>query len=194
MSELTQVVREAKAERGWGLVGPTRVEAQVRQELGKGRAIVSASFVEGEGEMPIPVPRPGEAGRSCSDSRRVEPFVRWISRRSRSGACPECEVASRPRRLAPACARVRRTERLVLADLGSTNGTLRTAITVREHLFEDGDRITIGRPCSSPERPTCRRSSCPSCKYALVALLYFFMYRAPLGRHDRMAAAVGPPR
>jgi hypothetical protein len=35
VTELKQVVREAAAERGWGLVGPPDVEFQVDAELGK---------------------------------------------------------------------------------------------------------------------------------------------------------------
>ena len=33
----------------------------------------------------------------------------------------------------------------VVADLGSTNGTLVNDREIREHVLQDGDRITIGR-------------------------------------------------
>ena len=43
-------------------------------------------------------------------------------------------------------AEIRRTPRgYVLADLGSTNGTMVNEATVSERLLQEGDRITIGR-------------------------------------------------
>ena len=43
-------------------------------------------------------------------------------------------------------AEIRREDgRFVIADLGSTNGTLVNESTVTERPLEDGDRITIGR-------------------------------------------------
>jgi len=42
-------------------------------------------------------------------------------------------------------ARIRRTEDgFVLADLGSTNGTLVNDVPIQEHVLDNGDRITIG--------------------------------------------------
>lgn len=141
VGELKQVVRDAAAERGWGLVGPPEIEFEVDEELGKGRFVCAASFVEGEEELP---PQPG-GGRgslvSVSDGRSHA-----LDRPTMTiGRLPECDVVVDDVGASRQHAEVRRTEDgFVLSDLGSTNGTLVNGTPIREHLLEDGDRITIG--------------------------------------------------
>ena len=142
VSELKQVVREAAAERGWGLVGPPEIEFEVDEGLGKGRFHCVASFVEGEERLP---PQPAGGGRgalvSLADGRSHA-----LDRASMTiGRLPECDVVVDDAGASRQHAEVRRTDAgFALTDLGSTNGTLVNGSQIREHLLEDGDRITIG--------------------------------------------------
>jgi Protein of unknown function (DUF3662)/FHA domain len=141
VGELKQVVRDAAAERGWGLVGPPEVEFEVDEGLGKGRFECVASFVEGEEELP---PQPAAGGRGSLVS--VDGRSRVLDRPSMTiGRLPECDVVVDDAGASRQHAEVRRTDDgFVLSDLGSTNGTLVNGSPIREHLLEDGDRITIG--------------------------------------------------
>jgi hypothetical protein len=142
VGELKQVVRDAAAERGWGLVGPPEIEFEVDEGLGKGRFVCAASFVEGEEELP---PQPAAGGRgalvSVADGRSHA-----LDRPTMTiGRLPECDVVVDDAGASRQHAEVRRTDDgFVLSDLGSTNGTLVNGTSIREHLLEDGDRITIG--------------------------------------------------
>ncbi len=142
VSELKQVVREAAAERGWGLVGPPEVEFEVDGALGKGRFECEASFVEGEVEL---APQPDAGGRgslvSLADGKS-HPLDRP---QVTIGRLPECDVVVDDAGASRQHAEVRRTDGgFALSDLGSTNGTLVNGAPIQEHLLEDGDRITIG--------------------------------------------------
>ena len=141
VTELKQVVREAAAERGWGLVGPPEVEFQVDAGLGKGRFACEASFVEGEEEL-APQPAVGERGTLVLAGGRIaslnKPEVTI-------GRLPECDVVVDDPWASRQHARIRRTDGgFVLVDLGSTNGTLVNDEPIQEHVLENGDRITIG--------------------------------------------------
>lgn len=142
VGELKQVVRDAAAERGWGLVGPPEVEFEIDEGLGKGRFECVASFVEGEEEL-APQPAVGQRGW----------LVELPGGRSHAltgshltlGRLAECDVVVDDPGASRQHARVNRTDSgFVLTDLGSTNGTLVNGESIREHLLEDGDRITIG--------------------------------------------------
>jgi pSer/pThr/pTyr-binding forkhead associated (FHA) protein len=61
------------------------------------------------------------------------------------GRLPDCDVVVDDAGASRQHAELRRTDDgFVLTDLGSTNGTLVNGSPIREHLLEDGDRITIG--------------------------------------------------
>jgi hypothetical protein len=141
VNELKQVVREAAAERGWGLVGPPEVEFQVDENLGKGRFECEASFVEGEEEL-APQPAFGERGTLVLAGGRSVPLTQ---REVTIGRLPECDVVVEDPGASRQHARVRRTDDgFVLVDLGSTNGTLVNDAPIQERVLENGDRITIG--------------------------------------------------
>jgi Protein of unknown function (DUF3662)/FHA domain len=141
VSELKQVVREAAAERGWGLVGPPEIEFEVDERLGKGRFGCDASFVEGEEELP-----PQPAGSRASLVSLADGRNHVLDRPTMTiGRLPECDVVVDDTGASRQHAEVRRTDAgFALTDLGSTNGTLVNGTPIREHLLEDGDRITIG--------------------------------------------------
>ena len=141
VNELKQVVREAAAERGWGLVGPPEVEFQVDNDLGKGRFECEASFVEGEEEL-APQPAVGERGSLVLAGGRSVPLTQP---EITIGRLPECDVVVDDPGASRQHARIRRTDHgFVLVDLGSTNGTLVNDGPIQEHVLENGDRITIG--------------------------------------------------
>ena len=142
VGELKQVVREAAAERGWGLVGPPEVEFEVDADLGKGRFACEASFVEGEEEL-APQPAVGERG---SLVRLADGVSTALAKPSVTiGRLPECDVVVDDAGVSRQHARIRRTEGgFVLTDLGSTNGTMVNGEPIQEHVLEHGDRITIG--------------------------------------------------
>jgi hypothetical protein len=151
VSELKQVVREAAAERAWGLVGPPEVEFQVDRNLSRGRFSCEASLVEGEPEAPQPSTRgdegPGGAEASLTVLDDGHPDKRYpLGRASVTiGRLPECDIVVSDPGASRQHAQVRFDgERYVLNDLGSTNGTLVNDETADERALEDGDRITIG--------------------------------------------------
>ena len=142
VTELKQVVRDAAAERGWGLVGPPEVEFQVDEDLGKGRFECEASFVEGEEEL-APQPAAGERGTLVLADGRTLPLT---GAEVTIGRLPECDVVVDDPGASRQHARIGRTDGgFVLVDLGSTNGTLVNDLPVQEHMLENGDRITIGQ-------------------------------------------------
>jgi hypothetical protein len=145
VSELKQVVREAAAERGWGLVGPPEIQFEVDESLGVGRFNCEASFVEGEEEMP-PAPRSGaEATLALLAEGQVERTYRLRKDEISIGRLPESDIQVVDPGASRQHARIlRREDGFVLVDLGSTNGTLVNDELAQERRLEDGDRITIG--------------------------------------------------
>ena len=140
VTELKQVVRDAAAERGWGLVGPPEIEFEVDEELRKGRFGCVASFVEGEEELP-PQPADGQSMLVLSDGQ----VVRLAKPTLTIGRLPECDVVVDDAGASRRHAQLRRVgSGYTIIDLGSTNGTLVNGRAIQEHVLEDGDTITIG--------------------------------------------------
>jgi hypothetical protein len=143
IAELGRVVRETAAERGWGLVGPPEIEFVVDGELKRGRFEVEASFVEGEVELaPLAVGQATltllEGGRAARTYSLAKPVITL-------GRLPESDVVIDDPGASRQHARIRAADgEFVLADLGSTNGTLVNEEPVAERVLADGDRITIG--------------------------------------------------
>ena len=155
VTELKQVVREAAAERGWGLVGPPEVEFQVDRALSRGRFTVDASLVEGEVEEPVGTASATGGATSASATATATLTVLEDGRPGASyrlgrapvtiGRLPDNDVVVSDPGASREHARIRFDgERFVLSDLGSTNGTLVNDDPTPERALEDGDRITIG--------------------------------------------------
>jgi hypothetical protein len=144
VGELQRVVRETALERGWGLVGPPRVELEIDENVGRGRFRCSATFVEGPGQVPPAVPAAGEAGLVLLEGEKVADTFR-LGPATTIGRIEGCDIVltdpGTSRRHAQV---VRRDDGYAVTDLGSTNGTLVNGDPVRERLLVDGDRITIG--------------------------------------------------
>jgi hypothetical protein len=152
VSELKQVVREAAAERGWGLVGPPEVEFRVDETLSRGRFGCAASLVEGE---PEPAGIAAATRGRRSDGANGSLTVLEDGRPGRTyrlgrapmtiGRLPECDIVVDDPGASRQHAQVRFDgERFVVSDLGSTNGILVNEVQSEERALEDGDRVTIG--------------------------------------------------
>jgi FHA domain-containing protein len=151
VSELKQVVREAAAERGWGLVGPPEVEFQVDRNLSRGRFACEASLVEGEPEPPAASagaaggPAAAEASLTVLEDGHPGRTYRLGRASVTIGRLPECDIVVSDPGASRQHAQIRFDgERFVVDDLGSTNGTLVNDVAADERALEDGDRITIG--------------------------------------------------
>jgi len=144
VSELKQVVREAAAERGWGLVGPPEVEFEVDDGLARGRFACDATLVEGEPEDPSATGG-GRASLTLLEDGRPGRSYPLGGATLTIGRLPDCDIVVSDPGASRQHARVRFDgERFVVSDLGSTNGTLVNDIRTDERALADGDRITIG--------------------------------------------------
>ncbi|HEX9123460.1 MAG TPA: DUF3662 and FHA domain-containing protein [Actinomycetota bacterium] len=147
--ELRQVVRDAAAERGWGLVGPPEIEFEIDDALGKGKFRCEASLVEGEPEPPPAAPAPGseqaEASLRVLEDGAAPKEYRLHRQLVTIGRLPECDVVLADPGASRRHASVRAEGgEFLLTDLGSTNGTFVNDEQVQERWLADGDRITIG--------------------------------------------------
>ena len=157
--ELRQLIRDGAAERGWKLVGPAEVIFETDPSLGRGEFRCEAALVEGPDR-----PMTGEMQRVASEQAAAEPasagsgLLALIENGRPSetfaldkdvvtiGRLREADVVLQDPGASRQHAEIRRTPNgYVLADLGSTNGTMVNEATVSERLLKEGDRITIGR-------------------------------------------------
>jgi Protein of unknown function (DUF3662)/FHA domain len=147
VSELKQVVRDAAAERGWGLVGPPEIEFRTDDSIGRGQFGCEATLVEGEPEpAPAPSARGGEAAIVLLEEGQEARTYQLHKQSVAIGRLPECDIVISDPGASRRHATITREDgsEYVLTDLGSTNGTLVNDEPVGEHLLSDGDRITIG--------------------------------------------------
>ncbi|HEX9892146.1 MAG TPA: DUF3662 and FHA domain-containing protein [Actinomycetota bacterium] len=145
--ELEQVVVQGARERGFGLVAAPQVTFQTDPGLKRGDFRLDAELTEETGPAPSDgAPLPGHAilvlleeGKAAREfALREGPAV--IGRMEGSDIEISDPGASRRH------AEVRKQgPDFVLADLGSTNGTMVNGSEVGQHTLTDGDRITIGR-------------------------------------------------
>jgi Protein of unknown function (DUF3662)/FHA domain len=147
VAELKQVVRDAAAERGWGLVGPPEIEFRTDDSIGRGQFGCEATLVEGEPEpAPAPSARGGEAAIVLLEEGHEARTYQLHKQSVAIGRLPECDIVISDPGASRRHATITREDgsEYVLTDLGSTNGTLVNDEPVGEHVLSDGDRITIG--------------------------------------------------
>jgi hypothetical protein len=147
IAELTSLVRETAAERGWGLVGPPTVALFIGEGLRKGDLVVEASLVEGPaGVAPAPTPVAAAARLLVHDGATVREVPLAKGATVTIGRLSACEVVLSDRGASRRHAQVRLDGgRATLTDLGSTNGTMLNGHQVQTRTLADGDRITIGQ-------------------------------------------------
>lgn len=151
--ELQQVVVDAADERSWGLVGPPEVRFEVDDALPQGKYRCEVALVEGPTsgpDTPQPTPRPGRDGRAAElvHIDRGVPGRRYPLMKDRViiGRLAESDVSIPDPGTSRRHAEVRKEDgEYVIADLGSTNGTMVNESTIGERILQEGDRITIGR-------------------------------------------------
>ena len=157
-AELRQLVRDGAQERGWKLVGPAEILFETEPKLGRGEFRCQAELVEGPdrpmtGEMQRVSAEDRPAGASggsavlylIEEGSPARSFV-LDNDVATIGRLKECDVVLSDPGASRKHAEIRRSNGdYVLADLGSTNGTMVNERTVTEHRLQEGDRITIGR-------------------------------------------------
>lgn len=150
--ELEQVVRDGARERGWGLVGPPTVEFETEPSLKQGEYGCEASLVEG----PMPEPSPPSHAPTTGPSEGGELVLIEKGRPGKAfplakdrviiGRMGDSDIVLADPGVSRRHAEVRREDgEFVVADLGSTNGTMVNEATIGERTLEEGDRITIGK-------------------------------------------------
>jgi hypothetical protein len=152
--ELEAVVRGGAAERGWVLVGPPEVEFETDPALKEGEFACETLLVE----APTGQAGPSEAKgpRGAGEARPAELVLLEDGKPSKAfplakdrviiGRLDESDIVLGDPGASRRHAEVRRQDGdFVIADLGSTNGTMVNESTVGERTLEEGDRITIGR-------------------------------------------------
>jgi hypothetical protein len=147
VGELKQVVRDAAAERGWGLVGPPEIEFRTDDSFGRGQFGCEATLVEGEPEpAPAPSAASGEAVVVLLEEGHEARTYQLHKKSVAIGRLPECDIVISDPGASRRHATITREDggEYVLTDLGSTNGTIVNDEPVGEHVLSDGDRITIG--------------------------------------------------
>ena len=147
VAELKQVVRDAAAERGWGLVGPPEIEFRTDDSIGRGQFGCEATLVEGEPEPArAPSATGGEAAIVLLEEGHEARTYQLHKQSVAIGRLPECDIVISDPGASRRHATITREDgsEYVLTDLGSTNGTLVNDEPVGEHVLSDGDRITIG--------------------------------------------------
>jgi Protein of unknown function (DUF3662)/Inner membrane component of T3SS, cytoplasmic domain len=171
--ELEQVVRDAAASRDWGLVGPPEVLFEPEDDLRAGRFLCEASLVEGpdtSGEDAVAAAEaalaakeaeaaaasggsgaaPGGDGGSPRLVTLAGPAPGKVFELTKDrmvlGRLPDSDIMLADAGASRQHAEVRRQNgEWVIADLGSTNGTMVNELTIGERTLHHGDRITIGR-------------------------------------------------
>ncbi|HZB79357.1 MAG TPA: DUF3662 and FHA domain-containing protein [Actinomycetota bacterium] len=141
LSELRRVIREAAAERGWGLVGPPEVEFVVDEDLKKGDLACVAALVEGEDQEGSGRGRASVVIREDGGERTVALATDTVT----IGRLADCDVVLKDKGASRKHAQLKlRGGTWTLTDLGSTNGTRLNGQTVQSRELADGDKITIG--------------------------------------------------
>ena len=132
--ELGDAAREHARREGYVFVGPVEVTLRNDPKLRPGRCRVTAEVQEGpEGLSAASLVMP-DGSRIVLGAEPVE-----------IGRLPECGIVLNDPNVSRRHAAIhRRGSEVVVADLGSTNGTRVNGAQVRERVLQDGDDVSIG--------------------------------------------------
>ncbi len=135
VSELAEAAREYAREEGYHFMGPVTVALAVDNSLKPGRFGIIAQLKQaGSG--------PGIGALVLPSGQRVDLSVGTVT----IGRLPECTIAINDSNISRRHAEVRSSgNAYVVADLGSTNGTMVNGLKIAgEHRLAEGDIISIG--------------------------------------------------
>ncbi|HSH60151.1 MAG TPA: DUF3662 and FHA domain-containing protein [Acidimicrobiales bacterium] len=132
--ELADAAREHARSEGYRFVGPVEVELREDASLTAGIFLVSSELKEAAGGVTV-------GTLVLADGERVSVADKPLG----IGRLAECEVVLADDSVSRRHAEVRRQgSQIVVADLGSTNGTKVNGERVAERVLDDGDVITVG--------------------------------------------------
>lgn len=155
--ELEQVAIEGAKERGYGMVARPAVVLESGDDLKRGEFLIEAEITEETGGPPPPeLALTGEKKPALVLLRDGKPEKEYPLAGDRAviGRIAGSEVQIDDPGASRRHAEVRREgDRFVIADLGSTNGTLLNDAEISEETLQDGDRITIGATTLEFRRP-----------------------------------------
>ena len=153
--ELEQVVRDGAQQRGWSLMGPAEVIFETDSSVGQGEYTCEATLAEGpptSGSLPAQTPTRSQRAAK-GDPRLIliqngKPARTFPLAKDRViiGRLGESDIVLGDPGVSRRHAEVRSEDgRFVVADLGSTNGTMVNESTIGERVLQEGDRITVGK-------------------------------------------------
>jgi hypothetical protein len=135
VGELADAVREHARDERYNFVGPVEVTLKPNPALSPGACLVAGEVKGGPGGGPM-------VGLVLPDGRRITMDEGPIT----IGRLPECAIVVEDANVSRRHAEIRRDgPDVVVADLGSTNGTRVNGAQVRTRRLSDGDEITVGR-------------------------------------------------
>ncbi|MDP8955553.1 MAG: DUF3662 and FHA domain-containing protein [Actinomycetota bacterium] len=153
--ELEQVVRDGAQQRGWSLMGPAEVKFETDASARQGDYSCEATLAEGP---PTPGPMPSQAAvrrprTATGDPRLIliqngRPARTFALAKERViiGRLGESDIVLADPGVSRRHAEVRAEDGgYVIADLGSTNGTMVNESAIGERVLQEGDRITVGK-------------------------------------------------
>jgi hypothetical protein len=133
--ELADAVREHARTERYTFVGPVEVSLNPDQSVSAGACLVTSEVKGGPGGGP-------QASVVLPDGRTVVMEEGPLT----IGRLPECSIVVEDSNVSRRHAELRRDgPDVVVADLGSTNGTRVNGAQVRTRRLNDGDEITVGR-------------------------------------------------
>jgi|SRR5579871_2413959 len=131
--ELADAAREHAGNEGYSFLGPVEVQINWSEELPRSTFAVTSAVVEGDDSPTDWIVLP--------DGRRIGIGLDELT----IGRLPECAIAVSDPNVSRRHAQLRRNgDTVVIADLGSTNGTRVNGTPVQQQRLKDGDQITVG--------------------------------------------------
>jgi hypothetical protein len=153
--ELEHVVRDGAQQRGWSLMGPAEVIFETDQSVGQGEYTCEATLAEGpptRGSTPVPAAvrrartAKGNPRLILIQNGRPARTFQLAKERVIIGRLGESDIVLGDPGVSRRHAEVRAEDgQFVIADLGSTNGTMVNESTIGERVLQEGDRITVGK-------------------------------------------------
>lgn len=132
--ELSDAAREHARDEGYAFVGPVRVELEADDRLRTGTFQIESALSEGVGGA-------GAGSLVLPGGQRIGLTERVLT----IGRLPESNITLQDSNASRHHAEIRPSgDGYVVADLGSTNGTLVNGVRVGQHRLDDGDIIQIG--------------------------------------------------